>query len=123
MSWRNMSCSDMSRTKRLDEKPLSEPVLLILTALAGGPQHGYLLMREIERFSEGRVRLSTGTMYGALRRLLGAGWIAAVDLEDHSRDKQGYRLTPEGRQRLVGEQARLEHLSRLARAQLRRREV
>ena len=104
-------------------KPLSEPVLLILTALAAGPQHGYLLMREIERLSDGRVRLSTGTMYGALRRLLEAGWIAAVDLDDSSRDKQGYRLTAEGRRQLQAESERLQALVRLARAHLRQREA
>ena len=119
-----MSRNDMSRDdSRGRAKPLSEPVLLILAALALGPQHGYLLMREIERLSEGRVRLSTGTMYGALRRLLDAGWIAAVDLDDSSRDKQGYRLTADGRRVLATEQERLEKLARLARAHLRQREA
>ena len=119
----NMSYHDMSRNASSDEKPLTEPVLLILAALARSPHHGYLLMQEIERLSQGRVRLSTGTMYGALRRLLEAGWIAAIDLEDQSRDKQGYRLTPDGRRRLAAEQARLEQLARLARAHLRHREA
>ena len=119
-----MSLDDMSRDKGSDSvKPLSEPVLLILTVLALGPQHGYLLMREIERLSDGRVRLSTGTMYGALRRLLEVGWIVAVDLEDSSRDKQGYRLTADGRRRLAVEQERLERLARLARTHLRQREA
>ena len=116
----------MSRDNRSDadsDKPLTQPVLLILATLARGPHHGYLLMREIERLSDGRVRLSTGTLYGALRRLLEAGWIAFVDLEDRSRDKQGYRLTSDGRQRLAAEQSRLERLARLARAHLRQREA
>ena len=118
----NMSWYDMSTDGR-NVKPLTEPVLLILAALASGPQHGYLLMREIERLSDGRVSLSTGTMYGALRRLLEAGWIAAVELEDASRDKQGYRLTADGRRRLAAEHQRLEQLARLARAHLRTREA
>ena len=42
-------------------------MLMILAVLAAGPQHGYLLMREIERLSSGWVRLSTGTMYGRRR--------------------------------------------------------
>jgi DNA-binding PadR family transcriptional regulator len=114
----------MSREDIKDaRKPLSEPVLMILTALASGPHHGYLLMREIERLSNGRVRLGTGTMYGALRRLLEAGWIATTDLADQSRDKQGYRLTADGRRRLAAEQERLEQLARLARAHLRLRQV
>jgi DNA-binding PadR family transcriptional regulator len=119
-----MSLHDMSRQNASDsEKPLSEPVLMILAALARGPHHGYLLMREIERLSDGRVRLSTGTMYGALRRLLEAGWIAAIELADQSRDKQAYRLTADGRRRLAAEQARLEQLARLARAHFRQREA
>jgi PadR family transcriptional regulator, regulatory protein PadR len=117
-----MSRHDMSTDYR-NAKPLTEPVLLILATLASGPQHGYLLMREIERLSDGRVSLSTGTMYGALRRLLDAGWIAAVDLDDTSRDKQGYRLTADGRRRLAAEHERLEQLARLARAHLRQREA
>ena len=54
-------------------KPLTEPVLLILLSLAEKPKHGYSLMKDIESLSDGRVRLGTGTLYGALRRLLPAG--------------------------------------------------
>ena len=56
-------------------KPLTEPVLLILMSLAGQPRHGYALMKDIEVLSRQRVRLSTGTLYGALRRLLDDGWM------------------------------------------------
>jgi len=122
-SYGNMSHNDMSSTDYKNAKPLTEPVLLILAALASGPQHGYLLMREIERLSGGRVSLSTGTMYGALRRLLEAGWISAVELKDASRDKQGYRLTADGGRRLAAEHARLAQLERLARVHLRQREA
>ena len=52
------------------ERPISEPVFLILVSLADKPRHGYALMKDIEALSEGRVRLSTGTLYGAIRRLL-----------------------------------------------------
>lgn len=107
----------------ISEKPLSEPVLLILTSLASSSQHGYLLLKSIERLSDGRVRLSTGTLYGALRRLLEADWIAMVGQPDHSRDKQAYRLTAEGRRRLAVEHARLTRLVRLAGATLRRKEA
>ncbi len=107
----------------ISDKPLTEAVLLILASLASGAQHGYLLLRSIETLSDGRVRLSTGTLYGALRRLLDAGWIAMVNQHDQSRDKQAYRLTAEGRRRLTAEHARLTHLVRLAGAQLRRKEA
>ena len=64
-----------------ESKPLTEPVLLILMSLANKPRHGYALMKDIERLSNGRVRLSTGTLYGALRRLLADHWIERFELE------------------------------------------
>ena len=63
------------RSKPAVNKPLTEPVLLILLSLAEKPRHGYSLMKDIESLSNGRVRLSTGTLYGALRRLLEDLWI------------------------------------------------
>jgi DNA-binding PadR family transcriptional regulator len=94
-------------------KPLGEPALWILLSLAGQPRHGYALMKDVETLSDGRVRLSTGTMYGALRRLLEDGWIDRARTTDVSRDKQSYRLTPSGRATLKRE---LEHLTLWARA-------
>ncbi len=54
---------------------MTEPVLLILLSLADQPRHGYAILQDTEQMSNGRVRLSTGTLYGALRRLLEDGWI------------------------------------------------
>ncbi|MGH9631424.1 MAG: PadR family transcriptional regulator, partial [Bryobacteraceae bacterium] len=82
---------------------MTEPVLLILLSLASRPQHGYALMKDIEEFSEGRVVLTTGTLYGALRRLLEDGWIERFHQGDTSRDKQSYRLTAAGRKQLQAE--------------------
>ena len=59
-----------TKTYTPDPKPLTEPVLLILTSLADQPRHGYALIQDIGSLSGGRVRLSTGTLFGALRRLL-----------------------------------------------------
>jgi DNA-binding PadR family transcriptional regulator len=100
-------------------KPLTEPVLLILLSLAGTPRHGYALMKDIEVLSNGRVRMTTGTLYGALRRLLEDVWIEKYELEDTSREKQGYRLTEEGRGRLVAELERMKQLTAVAKARLR----
>src|SRR6185503_16785181 len=102
--------------KQPDEKrkPLTEPVLLILTSLAGEPRHGYALIKDIETLSHGRVRLSTGTLYGAIRRLLEAGWIEEFDQEDTSRDKQAYRLTSDGRKQLEAELDRMKELTQRA---------
>jgi DNA-binding PadR family transcriptional regulator len=117
----NMSPHDMSHDDLSPAgKPLSEPVLLILASLAAGARHGYALIKDIAQLSDGRVRLSTGTLYGALRRLLDAEWIEAFDQADRSRDKQAYRLTASGRRQLHAEVERMKHVSKLAAARLRR---
>jgi DNA-binding PadR family transcriptional regulator len=106
-----------------ETKPLTEPVLLILLSLADKPRHGYALMKDIEALSNGRVRLSTGTLYGALRRLLEAMWIERVKQEDTSREKQAYGLTSAGRRQLQLELDRMKQLTRAATARFRTREV
>src|SRR5579863_2752393 len=107
------------RSKETADKPLTEPVLLILVSLAEKPRHGYSLMKDIETLSQGRVRLSTGTLYGALRRLLEDRWIERFEQDDTSRDKQAYRLTGEGRRQLQLELERMKQLTRAATARLR----
>jgi len=118
-----MSVSDMSQADITSARPLSEPVFWILLSLAGEPQHGYALMRSVERLSEGRVRVTTGTLYGALARLLEDHWIERLDTRDAARDKQAYRLTTAGRTRLREETARLRHRARVATARLKSREA
>lgn len=108
--------------RQVDPRPLTEPVLLILMSLAGQPRHGYALLRDIEGLSKGRVRLSTGTLYGAIRRLLDDGWIERFDQPDTSRDKQAYRLTPAGRRQLQAELSRMRELTRTGMVRLRWRE-
>src|SRR5712691_6371584 len=95
-----------------DIRPLTEPVLLILMSLADKPRHGYSLMKDIESLSNGRVQLSSGTLYGALRRLLEDLWIARFEQDDTSREKQAYKLTPAGRRQLDVEIGRLKQLTR-----------
>ena len=95
---------------------MTEPVFLILASLADKPRHGYALIKNIEEISEGRVRLSTGTLYGAIRRLLEDGWIERFAQKDTSRDKQAYRLTTAGRGRLKAEVTRMKQLTRAAAA-------
>jgi DNA-binding PadR family transcriptional regulator len=100
-------------------KPLTEPVLLILLSLTSKPQHGYALMKDIEQLSGGRVVVTTGTLYGALRRLLQDGWIERFEQEDTSREKQAYRVTPAGRKQLQMELDRMKQMTRIAAARLR----
>ena len=63
------------------ETPVREPTFLILTALAGEAMHGYGLIAEVARLSDGRISLRPGTLYGALDRLLDAG-LVDVDREE-----------------------------------------
>ena len=96
---------------------------MILTSLADQPRHGYALMKDIETLSGGRVRLSTGTLYGALRRMLEDGWIGRFAQEDTSREKQAYRLTAAGRRQLQLELARMKRLTLAVSARLRAKEA
>lgn len=95
-------------------EPLTEPVLLILLSLADQPRHGYAVLKDVEDMSGGRVVLSTGTLYGALRRLLDDDWIERVEEEDTPRGRQAYRLTSIGRRSLQAEVSRMKHLTRVA---------
>jgi DNA-binding PadR family transcriptional regulator len=107
----------------IEAKPLTEAVVLILAALAPEPRHGYALMKDIEILSGNRISMSTGTLYGALRRLLHDGWIERFRQNDTSRDKQAYRLTDTGRKHLEAELDRLRRLVRVGNLQLKVKEV
>jgi len=53
--------------------PLSPAMFHVLVALADGQAHGYAILKEVERLTGGEVRLSTGTLYGIIKRLLAEG--------------------------------------------------
>jgi DNA-binding PadR family transcriptional regulator len=101
---------------------LTEPVVLVLMSLAGRPQHGYSILKDIESMSDGRVQLSTGTLYGALQRLLDDGWIERVEEDNAPRDRRTYRLTSRGRRNLQMEIERMRHLTKLASLRVARKE-
>jgi DNA-binding PadR family transcriptional regulator len=109
-----MALDDMSPKAMIETLPLTEPVLLILLSLAGQPRHGYSILKDVEQMSDGRVVLSTGTLYGALRRLLDDEWIERFEEKESSRGRQAYRLTSQGRRNLQAEVTRMKHLTRLA---------
>ena len=101
--------------------PLTEPTLLILLSLSPGPKHGYAIMKEVETLSDGRVRLSTGTLYGALKRLLDECWIVRVDDPEPNgtdRERKAYNLTDQGRDILQAEVARLHKLVAVAKVRV-----
>jgi DNA-binding PadR family transcriptional regulator len=101
--------------------PLREPTFLVLTALAAEPQHGYSVLDDVRRISEGRVRLQAGTLYGILDRLRADGLIE-VDREEivASRLRRYYRLTEVGRELLRTETDRLHRNAAAADHRLRR---
>lgn len=101
---------------------LTEPVLLVLLSLAEQPRHGYSILKDIESMSDGRVQLSTGTLYGALQRLLDDGWIERVEEDNAPRDRRTYRLTSRGRRNLQIEIERMRHLTKLASLRVARKE-
>lgn len=89
-------------------------MLLILLSLAEQPRHGYSILKDVEEMSRQRVVLSTGTLYGALHRLLQDRWIERFEEKKTSRGRQAYRITPEGRKKLHMEIARMKRLTQLA---------
>jgi len=100
--------------------PLREPTFLILLSLSPGPKHGYAILKEVENLSEGRVNLSTGTLYGAIERLLDQNWIRRVNdpiPNGTNRQRKAYDLTELGRRALNAEIARLRKLVSVAASQ------
>jgi len=90
----------------------SDPALLILSSLAGGPKHGYGMMADIETMTG--VRLGPGTLYGALTRLEASGLIKAMPADERRRP---YQLTAKGAGAL---REQLSLLQRLASTGLKR---
>jgi DNA-binding PadR family transcriptional regulator len=107
--------------------PLREPTFFILLSLVPeshgpGQKHGYAILKEVERLSHARVRLSTGTLYEALARLLDQGLIERLDgpagVEapgDHpGKPRKVYRLTRLGRRLLEADWKRMQFLLKTA---------
>ena len=92
----------------MGRRAVPETTFLILTALAGGSQHGYGIIIDVEQISDRRVRLGAGTLYAALERLAREELIE-VDHEEivDSRLRRYYRLTGAGSARLKEEAERL----------------
>ncbi|RCX19454.1 PadR family transcriptional regulator [Anaerobacterium chartisolvens] len=87
---------------------LTEAVYYILLSILT-PLHGYGIMQNIEKLSQGRVRLAAGTLYGAISTMLERGWITAISGEKDSRKKE-YQITSLGKEVVKTEIGRLEEL-------------
>jgi DNA-binding PadR family transcriptional regulator len=86
---------------------LTPQVFHILIALAERDLHGYAIMQDVAARTNGKVRLSPGTLYGSIKRLLEQGLIVELEADDRRRY---YRLTPQGRKVAKAETARLTEL-------------
>ena len=113
----------MSPKKQKDrepEQPLTPAMFHVLLSLADGEKHGYAILKEVAHRTDDKVRLSAGTLYGIIKRLLAEGMIVETDerparaLDDERR--RYYRLTRFGVKVAMAEAERLEGLLAMARA-------
>ena len=99
--------------------PLAPATLHILLALAGEDLHGYGIMQEVLRQSEGQYKLGPGTLYDNLQRLMEQGLVQEVGRGDQEESRRRYyRLNSMGRSVLSAEIARLEGVVRDGRLRL-----
>jgi DNA-binding PadR family transcriptional regulator len=103
-----------------DYIPMSEAMFHVLVTLADDPKHGYSIMKEVADRTSGKVRLSTGTLYGIVKRLLADGLIVEMrrraGADEGERKRRLYTLTPFGRAVARAEAERLHGLVSAARA-------
>jgi DNA-binding PadR family transcriptional regulator len=93
--------------------PLTEGTYFILLSLSPRPKHGYAIMKDVRILSRERLILSTGTLYGAIKRLLEQGWILRIDDPNSSgsrRKRKVYCISNLGRRVLEAEIIRLNSL-------------
>ncbi len=89
---------------------LRPPSYFALAALIDGPLHGYAIAQRARELSEGRVRVSTGTLYALLDRAVAESLVAAGEpYVVDGRHRRDYTLTPEGRAVLAAEAEQLGH--------------
>jgi DNA-binding PadR family transcriptional regulator len=100
--------------------PLPPAVFHVLIALADRDRHGYSIMQDVAARTEGKVRLSAGTLYSAIRRMLEQGLIEELaespDPSSTDERRRYYRLTRYGRRVATAEVGRLNALVQQARA-------
>jgi DNA-binding PadR family transcriptional regulator len=93
--------------------PLTPALFHVLLSLAEGQKHGYAILKEVSERTAGQVELSTGTLYGIIKRLLADGLIRESARGSTDR-RRAYRLTPFGRKVALAEAERLRDLVTVA---------
>jgi DNA-binding PadR family transcriptional regulator len=96
-----------------DYLPLTPALFHVLLSLADGEKHGYAIIKDVDERTSGTVRLSTGTLYGIIKRLLQEGWIRGSAFGSTER-RRAYRLTAFGRKVAQAEADRMRELVRAA---------
>ncbi len=100
--------------------PLPTAVFHILVALADSDRHGYSIMQDVAARTGGKVRLSAGTLYSSIRRMLEQGLVEELrespDPSSQDERRRYYRLTRLGRQVAVADARRLSEMLTQARA-------
>jgi len=100
--------------------PLLPAIFHILVALADEDRHGYAIIQDVAARTDGSIRLSPGTLYRSIQRMLEDGLIVETDErpspEDDDERRRYYRLTTLGAAVAKAEAARLMDLVRMARA-------
>jgi len=97
--------------------PALSPVMHhILLSLLRSELHGYAIMQEVEKLTEGAMRLGPGTLYTNLPKLLDAGLVeeSAHHAKDDDERRRYYRLTAGGREAVLEETRRLQRLVKYA---------
>jgi len=96
----------------------------ILLSVSSTPRYGSAIQDDVRALSDGAVRLWPATLYGSLEELTACGWLVEVEGDERPEAIAGrerfYRLTPQGRDALEAEVARMESIAGVARARLTR---
>jgi DNA-binding PadR family transcriptional regulator len=102
-----------------NQTPLTPAMFNVLLALAGEDLHGYAILKDVVEQTNGEVQLSTGTLYGIIKRLLAEGLIVEArrrPTENDDARRRYYHLTDAGRGIAIDEARRMEKLVARARA-------
>lgn len=105
-------------TTPTDALPLTALSMAILLALADRDRHGYALMKEIERQTDGALRPGTGSLYAALQRLTDEGLIeesSELPAPEDDQRRRYYRITNAGRGIALAEAHRMMRVLEVAR--------
>ncbi len=104
---------------RESSTPLPPAEFRVLLALSDGSKHGHAIKLDIRERTDGRVDMGPGTLYGAIKRLVGRGWIREVEPpigEDVDERRRYYELTVDGRTAASDEIERMSELLEIGRA-------